>query len=87
MWKSVHSISASIKINVGGGGGGDNIAPDNNNTPDHAGAGGAASFGSYSIGASAAAGASAFTWEKLSPEEFQQLQDYAACKLEVRHFK
>ena len=71
MWKSVHSISASIKINVGGGG--DNMAPDNNNTPDHVGAGGA-SFGSYSTGA-AAAGASAFTWEKLSPEEFQQLQD------------
>lgn len=80
MWKSVHSISASIKINVGGGGP-DNLAPDNNNTaPDAGSFGGGSAAGAAAAAVSASTEASAFTWEKLSPEEFQQLQDYAACK-------
>ena len=41
---------------------------------------GGGSGGSGCISGGCARGHQQLTWEKLSPEEFQQLQDFAACK-------
>ena len=38
------------------------------------------SGGSGCMSGGCARGHQQLTWEKLSPEEFQQLQDFAACK-------
>ncbi len=48
----------------------------------HAGGGGAGGgAGGGCISGGCGRGHQQLTWEKLSPEEFQQLQDFAACKL------
>ena len=58
------------------------LAPDGNAACGGGGAGGGGSVASGCIagGGCAARGHQQLTWEKLSPEEFQQLQDFAACK-------